>query len=155
MAAEDLHAEVDRLKESLFRLNFKLALGEVDTIKKMRQERKSLARLKTEMRQREMQAGKLEGAHSAGVLPIEARRRRAYRKGSTPGACALSKTKCLEERKRKSRQTRRRRLKPARALRLKNPDRRLKRVSRSRGGGARVAAGCGSVPGAGGDCDVC
>ena len=32
MAAEDLHAEVDRLKESLFRLNFKLALGEVDTI---------------------------------------------------------------------------------------------------------------------------
>ena len=58
MAAEDLHAEVDRLKESLFRLNFKLALGEVDTIKKMRQERKSLARLKTEMRQREMQPGK-------------------------------------------------------------------------------------------------
>jgi len=58
MAAEDQDAEVDRLKESLFRLNFKLALGEVDTIKKMRQEKKSLARLKTEMRQREMQAGK-------------------------------------------------------------------------------------------------
>jgi large subunit ribosomal protein L29 len=58
MAADDLHAELDRLKESLFRLNFKLALGEVDTIKKMRLERKSLARLKTEMRQREMQAGK-------------------------------------------------------------------------------------------------
>lgn len=58
MATGDLDAEVDRLKESLFRLNFKLALGEVDTIKKMRQEKKSLARLKTEMRQREMQAGK-------------------------------------------------------------------------------------------------
>jgi large subunit ribosomal protein L29 len=58
MAAEDLDAEVGRLKESLFRLNFKLALGEVDTIKKMRQEKKSLARLKTEMRQREVQAGK-------------------------------------------------------------------------------------------------
>ena len=58
MAAEDLHAELDRLKESLFRLNFKLALGEVDTIKKMRQEKRSLARLKTEMRQREMQAAK-------------------------------------------------------------------------------------------------
>ena len=39
MADEDLHAEVDRLKESLFRLNFKLALGEVDAIKKMRQEK--------------------------------------------------------------------------------------------------------------------
>lgn len=58
MAAEDLHAEVDRLKESLFRLNFKLALGEVDAIKKMREEKKSFARIRTEVRQREMQAGK-------------------------------------------------------------------------------------------------
>ena len=58
MAAEDLQVEVDRLKESLFRLNFKLALGEVDAIKKMRQEKKSLARIRTEVRQREMQAGK-------------------------------------------------------------------------------------------------
>ena len=58
MADEDLTAELDRLKESLFRLNFKLALGEVDAIKKMRQEKKSLARLRTEVRQREMAASK-------------------------------------------------------------------------------------------------
>jgi len=58
MADEDLRAEVDRLKESLFRLNFKLALGEVDAIKKMRQEKKSLARIRTEVRQREMQAAR-------------------------------------------------------------------------------------------------
>ena len=58
MADEDLVAETDRLKESLFRLNFKLALGEVDAIKKMRQEKKSLARLRTEQRQREMAASK-------------------------------------------------------------------------------------------------
>ena len=56
MEGDELHAEADRLKESLFRLNFKLALGEVDAIKKMRQEKKSLARIRTEMRQREMQA---------------------------------------------------------------------------------------------------
>jgi len=55
---EDLQAEEARLKESLFRLNFKLALGEVDAIKKMRQERKSLARIRTMARQREIQAGK-------------------------------------------------------------------------------------------------
>jgi len=55
---EDLQAETARLKESLFRLNFKLALGEVDAIKKMRQEKKSLARIRTIARQREMQAGK-------------------------------------------------------------------------------------------------
>jgi large subunit ribosomal protein L29 len=58
MADEDLTVETDRLKESLFRLNFKLALGEVDAIKKMRQDKKSLARIRTEMRQREMAAGK-------------------------------------------------------------------------------------------------
>ncbi len=58
MQDDDLHAEVERLKESLFRLNFKLALGEVDAIKKMRLERKSLARIRTMVRQREIQAGK-------------------------------------------------------------------------------------------------
>jgi large subunit ribosomal protein L29 len=58
MADEDLTAETDRLKESLFRLNFKLALGEVDAIKKMRQDKKSLARIRTEVRQREMAASK-------------------------------------------------------------------------------------------------
>ncbi|MDX6386027.1 MAG: Ribosomal protein [Blastocatellia bacterium] len=57
MQDDDLQAEEARLKESLFRLNFKLALGEVDAIKKMRQERKSLARLRTLVRQREIQAG--------------------------------------------------------------------------------------------------
>ena len=58
MPDEDLQAEEGRLKESLFRLNFKLALGEVDAIKKMREERKSLARIRTMARQREIQAGK-------------------------------------------------------------------------------------------------
>jgi large subunit ribosomal protein L29 len=58
MHDEDLHAEVARLKESLFRLNFKLALGEVDAIKKMRQEKKSLARIRTLVRQREIEATK-------------------------------------------------------------------------------------------------
>lgn len=58
MQDDDLQAEEARLKESLFRLNFKLALGEVDAIKRMRQERKSLARLRTLVRQREIQAGK-------------------------------------------------------------------------------------------------
>jgi large subunit ribosomal protein L29 len=54
---DDLHAEAARLKESLFRLNFKLALGEVDAIKKMREEKKSLARISTIVRQREVRPG--------------------------------------------------------------------------------------------------
>ena len=55
MSDEDLQAEVARLKESLFRLNFKLALGEVDAIKRIRQEKKTLARIQTLAREREMQ----------------------------------------------------------------------------------------------------
>jgi large subunit ribosomal protein L29 len=58
MQDDDLHAETARLKESLFRLNFKLALGEVDAIKKIRQEKRSLARIYTMMREREIQAEK-------------------------------------------------------------------------------------------------
>ncbi len=52
----DLSAEAARLKESLFRLNFKLALGEVDAIKNIRQEKKQLARIQTLLRERQVQA---------------------------------------------------------------------------------------------------
>ena len=55
---EELQAEAARLKESLFRLNFKLALGEVDAVKRIRQEKKSLARMQTLTRQRQPQAVK-------------------------------------------------------------------------------------------------
>lgn len=55
-ADEDLQGEAARLKESLFRLNFKLALGEVDAVKRIRQEKKTLARIQTLMREREKQA---------------------------------------------------------------------------------------------------
>ena len=53
---DELRAEVARLKESLFRLKFKLALGEVDAVKRIREEKKSLARLQTISRKREMHA---------------------------------------------------------------------------------------------------
>ena len=52
MPEDELRAEAARLRESLFRLNFKLALGEVDAVKRIRQEKKSLARIETLTRQR-------------------------------------------------------------------------------------------------------
>ncbi|HEY0003918.1 MAG TPA: 50S ribosomal protein L29 [Pyrinomonadaceae bacterium] len=54
LSDEDLQSEAARLKESLFRLNFKLALGEVEAVKRIREERKSLARIQTLQREREM-----------------------------------------------------------------------------------------------------
>lgn len=56
LSVEELKAETVRLKESLFRLKFKLALGEVDAVKRIRQERRSLARLHTIVRQRQAPA---------------------------------------------------------------------------------------------------
>ena len=47
MSEDELRAEAARLRESLFRLNFKLALGEVDAVKRIRQEKKALARIQT------------------------------------------------------------------------------------------------------------
>ena len=56
LSAEEIQAEAARLKESLFRLKFKLALGEVDAVKRIRQEKRSLARIQTLARQRQPQA---------------------------------------------------------------------------------------------------
>jgi large subunit ribosomal protein L29 len=56
MSDEQLKEEAARLKESLFRLNFKLALGEVDAVNAVRREKKTLARVRTMMRERQQQA---------------------------------------------------------------------------------------------------
>ena len=53
LSEEELNAESARLRESLFRLKFKLALGEVDAVKRIREEKRSLARLQTISRQRQ------------------------------------------------------------------------------------------------------
>jgi large subunit ribosomal protein L29 len=52
MGEDELRAEAARLRESLFRLNFKLSLGEVDAVKRIRQEKKALARIETLSSQR-------------------------------------------------------------------------------------------------------
>jgi ribosomal protein L29 len=58
MSDEQLQAEAARIKESLFRLNFKLALGEVDAVKTVRREKKTLARVQTMMRARQQEQQK-------------------------------------------------------------------------------------------------
>jgi ribosomal protein L29 len=55
MSDEQLKEEAARLKESLFRLNFKLALGEVDAVKTVRREKRTLARVQTMMRARQQE----------------------------------------------------------------------------------------------------
>ncbi len=51
-SSEELIKRIAEIKESLFRLNFKKALGDTDTVKNIRIEKKELARLKTILRGR-------------------------------------------------------------------------------------------------------
>ena len=53
MSLEDLREEADRLKESLFRLKFRHALSDMEAVKDIRREKKTLARINTFIRQRE------------------------------------------------------------------------------------------------------
>jgi large subunit ribosomal protein L29 len=56
LSEDDLHAKVNELKESLFRMRFKLSLGNTDVVNQLRESRKDLARVKTLLRQRELAA---------------------------------------------------------------------------------------------------
>jgi large subunit ribosomal protein L29 len=56
MADDALFERASQLRESLFRLRFKLALGNTDTVRQLRAERKDLARIKSELRTREVRA---------------------------------------------------------------------------------------------------
>jgi ribosomal protein L29 len=47
MSEQELREQADALKESLFRLKFRKALGVGDTIKDIRREKKTLARVYT------------------------------------------------------------------------------------------------------------
>ncbi len=60
LSTEELAAKINELKESIFRMRFKLALGNIDVIKSLREERKDLARVKTLLREREMTTGSAE-----------------------------------------------------------------------------------------------
>ncbi len=52
MSVEDLREEADRLKESLFRLKFRHALSDMEAVKNIRREKKTLARINTFIQQR-------------------------------------------------------------------------------------------------------
>ncbi len=55
---DDLRARVGELKESIFRMRFKLSLGNTDVVKNLRESRKDLARVLTLIREREQEAGR-------------------------------------------------------------------------------------------------
>jgi ribosomal protein L29 len=51
-SSEDLIKRLAEIKESMFRLNFRKALGNTDTVAQIRREKKELAQIKTLLRGR-------------------------------------------------------------------------------------------------------
>lgn len=56
LSDEDLRGRVNELKEQIFRMRFKLSLGNTDVVKQLRESRRDLARVKTLLRERELGA---------------------------------------------------------------------------------------------------
>ncbi|MBI3950482.1 MAG: 50S ribosomal protein L29 [Acidobacteria bacterium] len=53
MSDDELLAKVEDLRERIFRLRFKVSLGQADAIKNYRESKKDLARVNTILRERE------------------------------------------------------------------------------------------------------
>jgi large subunit ribosomal protein L29 len=56
MSIEELRDQADSLKESLFRLKFRKTLGVGESVNNIRNERRTLARVNTLIRQKEQEA---------------------------------------------------------------------------------------------------
>lgn len=54
LSDDDLRGRVNELKEAIFRMRFKISLGNTDVVKQLRESRKDLARVKTLIREREI-----------------------------------------------------------------------------------------------------
>ncbi len=64
MDLDELKEQADALKESLFRLKFRKSLGAGEVVGDIRREKKTLARVYTVIKQRELEVGKA-GAEKA------------------------------------------------------------------------------------------
>ncbi len=58
LSADELHAKEREISEQLFRLDFQAATGQGEGLRKLREMRKDLARVKTALRQNELKAAK-------------------------------------------------------------------------------------------------
>ena len=75
MTDDALFEKGAELREKLFRLRFKQALGNTDTVTEIRKSRKDLARIKTEVRSREIRTEAAAGPRPSSSTPRAKRRR--------------------------------------------------------------------------------
>ena len=67
----ELEAQQKELTEQIFRLRFQLTTGQAEALKRLRESRKDLARVKTLLRANELQAAKPVQTKSAQTKPAQ------------------------------------------------------------------------------------
>lgn len=80
MDANELGIQQHELGEQIFRLRFQLTTGQAESVKKLREARKDLARVKTLMRQQELGIAAPAPAAEAGEAKSEAKPAKATTK---------------------------------------------------------------------------
>lgn len=92
--ANELGIQAHELGEQIFRLRFQLTTGQAESVKKLREARKDLARVKTLVRQRELGLSSPAPARGSGDAKAEKHQAKPHVKpGKKPKAKALSKKK--------------------------------------------------------------
>ena len=64
LSAEDLRVKLKEAKAELFNLRFQMATSQLDNTARVKQVKKDIARIMTEMRAREVSAWRKEGARN-------------------------------------------------------------------------------------------
>jgi large subunit ribosomal protein L29 len=67
----ELEAQQKELTEQIFRLRFQLTTGQAEALKRLRESRKDLARVKTLLRANELQQAKPAQAKPAQAKPVQ------------------------------------------------------------------------------------
>lgn len=85
MGPNELEIQEHELGEQIFRLRFQLTTGQSESVKKLREARRDLARVKTLVRQQEL-GQQQPGAKSAAEVPAKAKKshdKRSHTKKNT------------------------------------------------------------------------
>ncbi|HXT86074.1 MAG TPA: 50S ribosomal protein L29 [Verrucomicrobiae bacterium] len=93
MDANELGIQENELGEQIFRLRFQLTTGQAESVKKLREARKDLARVKTLMRQQELGIAAPAPAVEAGEGNAEAKPAKAAPKKKKKPAAKAKKSK--------------------------------------------------------------
>jgi large subunit ribosomal protein L29 len=93
MDANELEIQEHELGEQIFRLRFQLTTGQAESVKKLREARKDLARVKTLARQQELGIATAAPARESGAAKTESKAQERKPKKAAEASARKSKKK--------------------------------------------------------------